>query len=176
MIGEWPLVNKHSFRLAAQWRKKRYRGFSLIELIIIMAIIVTLSTLASGIYTNALARSRNTKAIGDIQAIAGDITVYFVNHLRWPDTRSDVEHGRRRDSWGNPYQYLKIDNSGDGSKGKGGGGLGKMRKDRFEVPLNDDYDLYSMGADGTSAAPLTAKASHDDIIRARDFIGLASEY
>lgn len=171
MIDECSSANKHSFRPTAQWRKKRYRGFSLIELIIIMAIIVTLSTIASGIYTSALAKSRITKAAGDIKAIAGDITVYFVINLRWPDTLADVEHDERSDPWGNPYQYLNFDSLG-------GGGKGKMRKDRFEVPLNSDFDLYSMGADGKSVPPLTAKASHDDIIRANDggYIGLASEY
>jgi general secretion pathway protein G len=35
-----------------------------------------------------------------------------------------------------------------------------------------------MGKDGKTAAPLTAKASRDDVIRANDgrFIGLGSEY
>jgi general secretion pathway protein G len=44
--------------------------------------------------------------------------------------------------------------------------------------LNTDYDLYSMGKDGKTKGPLTAKDSHDDVIRANDgrFIGLASEY
>ena len=53
-----------------------------------------------------------------------------------------------------------------------------MRKNRFMVPINSDYDLYSMGKDGQSVSPLTAKASRDDIIRANDgqFIGLASNY
>jgi len=46
------------------------------------------------------------------------------------------------------------------------------------VPVNTDFDLYSMGKDGKSRAPFTAKASHDDIVRANDgkFIGLVSEY
>jgi general secretion pathway protein G len=55
-------------------------------------------------------------------------------------------------------------------------GNGQARKDRFLVPLNDDYDLYSMGKDGTSSPPLTAKVSQDDIIRANNgsYVGLAS--
>jgi len=46
------------------------------------------------------------------------------------------------------------------------------------VPINTDFDLYSMGPDGRSAPPLTAKHSRDDIVRANDgaFIGLASDY
>jgi general secretion pathway protein G len=46
------------------------------------------------------------------------------------------------------------------------------------VPINSDYDLYSMGKDGESVPPLTARASRDDVIRANDgaYIGLASEF
>ncbi len=53
-----------------------------------------------------------------------------------------------------------------------------MRKDKFLVPINTDFDLYSMGEDGKSVPPLTAKASRDDIIRANDggYIGPASGY
>ena len=53
-----------------------------------------------------------------------------------------------------------------------------MRKDRFLIPINTSFDLYSMGKDGKSAAPLTAQASQDDVIWANDgsFVGLASQY
>ena len=46
------------------------------------------------------------------------------------------------------------------------------------VPVNSDFDLYSMGPDGDSRAPFTAKASRDDIVRASNggFIGPVSEF
>jgi general secretion pathway protein G len=46
------------------------------------------------------------------------------------------------------------------------------------VPINSTYDLYSMGKDGKTKAPITAQDSRDDIIRANDglFIGLASDF
>jgi general secretion pathway protein G len=72
---------------------------------------------------------------------------------------------------------------GGGGNGGGGGGppcggIGGARKDRFLVPINSDFDLYSMGKDGQSAGPLTAQKSHDDVIRANDggFYGLASNF
>jgi general secretion pathway protein G len=76
-----------------------------------------------------------------------------------------------KDPWGNAYHYLRI-NGGD-AKGKG-----KMRKDHSMVPVNSDFDLYSMGPDGQSKPPFTAKASRDDIVRAGDggYFGKASEY
>ncbi len=80
-------------------------------------------------------------------------------------------------------------NQGGGNQGGGGqnGGGGQdpnsgppaqPRKDRFLVPINSDFDLYSMGKDRESVAPLTAKKSHDDVVRANDgaFVGLASEF
>lgn len=50
--------------------------------------------------------------------------------------------------------------------------------DRSLHPLNSDFDLYSMGKDGNTAKPITAKISQDDIIRANDggFVGLARRY
>jgi len=75
----------------------------------------------------------------------------------------------KKDPWGKPYQYLSL-----GDKGA----KGKARKDHSLVPINSDFDLYSMGPDGQSSPPLTAKSSRDDIIRANDgrYVGPASGY
>ena len=70
---------------------------------------------------------------------------------------------------------------GPPSSPPGGGStnvMGQARKDRFLVPLNSDYDLYSAGKDGESAPPLGAAQSRDDVVRANNgaYIGLASGY
>jgi general secretion pathway protein G len=74
-----------------------------------------------------------------------------------------------RDPWGNPYQYVNHDDKAS---------RGKWRRDKNIVPINTDFDVFSMGKDGDSRPPLTAKASRDDIVRANNgrFTGLASEY
>ena len=60
----------------------------------------------------------------------------------------------------------------------GNGPPARPRMDRFLHPINSDYDLYSMGKDGETVLPLTARKSHDDVIRANDgsFVGLAVEF
>jgi general secretion pathway protein G len=63
----------------------------------------------------------------------------------------------------------------------GGGGvpvIAEARKDQFLVPINSDYDLYSMGADGQSNPSLNSRVSLDDVIRARDgaYVGLAEQF
>ena len=50
---------------------------------------------------------------------------------------------------------------------------------KLNVPAHVDADdLYSVGRDGKSASPLTAKDSLDDIVRGNNgaFVGLAADY
>lgn len=69
-----------------------------------------------------------------------------------------------------------------GGNGGGGGppcgGVGGARKDRFLVPINSDFDVYSMGKNLDSVAPLNPPKSQDDVIRASDggFYGLARNF
>ena len=112
-------------------------------------------------------------AITDIRMIEKQI-VFFVqdNNGQLPDSLNDLPNiGTINDPWGNPYQYLRI--AGGAIKGKG-----KLRKDHFLVPVNADYDLYSMGKDGKSQSPFSVKVSQDDIVRANDgrYVGLVSNY
>lgn len=75
------------------------------------------------------------------------------------------------------------DGNGGGGGGTGGGGGGPSaialaRKDRFLVPINSDFDLYSTGPDGRSQATLNAPVSRDDVIRAANgaYYGLAEKF
>lgn len=145
-------------------------GVTLIELMLALAVVALLASIAYPAYLQYVERSRNTQAMLDIASIEQAIVRYRVqNNGALPDNLSQVGMGSLRDPWGNPYAYTNIANTTD---------KGKLRKDKNLVPLNTDYDLYSMGADGASQAPLTAKASRDDIVRANngDFVGLASDY
>jgi general secretion pathway protein G len=151
------------------WEKKHFCGFTLLELLVVIAILGTLAGIAIPAYHSYIEKARITKAIAEISILQKEIAAYEIDKTALPNTLNDIGRGTLLDPWGNPYQYLNFADVKE---------KGKMRKDRFLVPLNSDYDLYSMGKDGTSQPPLTAKASHDDIIRANDgrYIGLASEY
>jgi general secretion pathway protein G len=134
-----------------------------------MAIIMTVSAIAVPNLQAALDDARIARAVSDINTIETDIASYQTEYGSLPVTLADIGDDALLDPWGNPYQYLNFAYT----KGKG-----KMRKDRFLVPINSDYDLYSMGKDGKSVPPITAAESQDDIIRANDgsFVGLASQY
>jgi general secretion pathway protein G len=134
-----------------------------------MAIIVKIAAIAVPNFIAAIDLARVVRAVGDIKAIEDAVTLYDLIYSQLPDDLSQVGYGNYLDPWHNPYEYLNH------STMKGNG---KARKDRFLVPLNSDYDLYSDGKDGRSVSPLTAKSSQDDIIRAGDgsYTGLASQF
>ena len=145
------------------------KGFTIIELVIVLAIMGILSSIAIPIWSAYLRESKNTEAMADIADIKSKIDSYVLENGKYPDSLAELSGISLLDPWGNPYQFLNPANI----KGKG-----KMRKDRFLVPINTHFDLYSMGEDGKSVTPLTSKLSRDDIILANDgaFIGLAADY
>jgi general secretion pathway protein G len=145
------------------------QGFTIVELLVTVAIILTISAIATPGFLAAIDQAKIARAVGDILTIGTGIQGFQLVKGQYPATLADVGYGANLDPWGQPYQYLSFANV----KGKGA-----MRKDRFLVPINTFFDLYSMGKDGNSVAPLTAKVSQDDVIWANDgnFIGLASDY
>jgi general secretion pathway protein G len=150
-------------------RRRRSRGFTLVELLIVVAVFLTICAIAIPNLMAAMDLARIARAVSEIHTLENEITLYLTINGTLPDDLSQVGFGNYNDPWGKPYQYLNH------STMKGNG---HARKDRFLVPLNSDYDLYSMGKDGQSVSPITAKSSQDDIIRASNgsYDGLASQF
>ena len=136
---------------------------------VVMAMIVTLAAMSLPVLGDAVEFAYVAQAIGDMRTLQTDITRFEVRMGRLPASLALAGVEDIQDPWGNPYQYLSFATvQGEGAK----------RKDKFQIPLNSTYDLYSMGKDGQSVAALTAAPSKDDIVRANDgaFIGLATQY
>ncbi|MEW6667582.1 MAG: prepilin-type N-terminal cleavage/methylation domain-containing protein [Thermodesulfobacteriota bacterium] len=161
-------------------RRRASIGFTLLELIVVIGIVGTLASIAVPSYWNYVEKARETVAISDIRQLERLIAAFQAANGRLPDSLEEIGMGNMKDPWGNPYEYLTIASAtAKGEKGeKDGEKDAKVRKDHFMVPLNQDYDLYSKGRDGESQAPLTAKASRDDIVRANSgqYVGLAYNY
>lgn len=143
-------------------------GFTIIELMIVLAIVGLLTMVALPAYQDYSKRVDINTAATDIGVISLNITDYKLDNGTLPASLAAIGMDGLNDPWGNPYQYVNHDTSPPG----------KRRKDKNLVPINNDYDLYSMGEDGLSVAPLTAKHSRDDIVRANNgkYVGLAEDY
>lgn len=151
---------------------RRLSGFTLIEILLVMASIGILTAIAVPSYQNYYYQAQVAEAIGDIKSLEVAIAQFQADNVgSFPNSLSDVGAGNKLDPWKHPYQYLVI------PTGKVNG-PSLVRKDKSLHPINSDYDLYSMGRDGKSVPALTAAASQDDIIRANNgqFVGLASNF
>jgi general secretion pathway protein G len=144
-------------------------GFTLIELMAAVGILAITAAIAIPSYQSHIQKARVAQATVDIIGVASAISRYNTTNNALPPDLATIGYNNILDPWGQPYVYLSF----TGLKGKG-----QMRKDKNLVPINSQYDLYSVGADGKSKPPLTVPVSQDDVIMANDgnYIGLASDY
>lgn len=179
---------------ALQLVRRDGAGFTILELLIVLALIGTLAAIGVPFYGRAIASARVTRAVSQIHSIARAAKMHELTHGCLPSTLDDMDSGHIVDPWGAAYQYgvVAFPGGGGGRDGNGRGGaadrcgacqgaclkVGDLRKDRRLVPINSDFDLYSMGPDRLSAGPLGARQSEDDVIRAGDgaYVGVARDY
>lgn len=120
------------------------RGFTLIEIMVVMVIIAILGALIGPQILGRVDEARATKAAADIRTLGTALDLFRMDNFQYPTTDQGLEALVRKpadpairnwkeggyvqklskDPWGNAYQYL--------SPGTRGGA----------------YDLYSLGADG----------------------------
>jgi general secretion pathway protein G len=148
---------------------RRVGGFTVAELVIVLAIAGILVAIAFPAVQEYIEKSRRTQAILDIKEMSEAIRASDKTSGALPASLAAAGYANKTDPWGNAYQYFNLRDSV---------GNGVARKDKKLAPLNSDFDLYSIGPDGLTQASLGNASSRDDIVRARDgaFIGTAQEF
>lgn len=141
------------------------QGMTLVELIVVVAILGVLATMAVPSFEDYIRTAKIGACASDLRVIDKAVTAYYIDRNVLPEHLSDVGMDNQLDPWKNPYVY-NI-NSGTAPdpplKYTPGGDV-----------LNTDYDLYSKGADGaTNLGGDPDSTTKDDIARANDgaFIG-----
>ena len=159
---------------ARRFAREGRRGFTLIELVLVVTITGSLAALATPNVQRLLEQSKVVEAMADIRILASTARDHKLVNGKYPDSFDKFGFDDPPlDPWGNEYEYLLIEGQFEVyPPGK------KPRQDRFLRPVNRDFDIYSRGPDGETSDNLTDAYSLDDIIRANDggFVGTAADY
>lgn len=137
------------------------------DVIAVLAAGLIVGSFAVPAFTGYVERSRVARAVSDIGTVSLKLHQWQRSGRTLPETLAEAGI-TAVDPWGRPYVYLRA---ADASRSQ-------LRKDGELVPLNSDFDLYSLGPDGISALALPAAPSRDDVVRAANgaFIGVAANY
>ena len=159
---------------ARRFAREGRRGFTLIEVVLVVTITGSLAALAIPNVQRLLEQARVTEAMADIRIFASTARDHKLVNGKLPDSFDKFGFDDPPiDPWGNEYEYLLIEGQFEiYPPGR------KPRQDRFLRPVNRDFDIYSRGPDGETSDNLTDAYSLDDIIRANDgdFVGIAADY
>jgi len=172
-----PILNRNTLPFGCPNWNKRSRGFTQIELIVVIGVLAVLTMIGMLLYSHFIDKARNTRATAEIRVLEKEILEFWHSNDRLPDSLAELDRAAMLDPWKTPYEYINFDTAPDSEEKRrtiGNKGKGEGKGD----PLNSDYDLFSKGKDRTSAPVLTDDTSKDDIVRANDgsYTGLVSEY
>lgn len=140
------------------------RGFTLVELLVVCAIIGILSGIGLSGFAKVRVQARNTRAAAEIRVIEKDINSYAVEKGTYPPSLAEIGRDDLIDPWGHRYEYRLFS-------------AGTMRQITGE-DVNFDYDLFSVGADGDFDQNLYGSKSKDDVIRLNEgsWVGYVANY
>jgi general secretion pathway protein G len=137
------------------------------DLVVLLAGALLLGSFAVPAFNGYVHRARVARAVSDIGTLSLQLYRWERETHTLPISLAEAGLGGD-DPWGRPYVYVRAASTSPT----------QLRKDAELVPVNDDFDLYSLGPDGVSALALPAPSSRDDVVRAANgaYIGLAGNY
>jgi len=90
LCGQWVLDHLHISRVRENFKKSRKGGFTLVELMVVLAVIAILAAIAMPQFLSAADRARNAKETADIQIIKNATQLYMID--KNVDTPPTVEN------------------------------------------------------------------------------------
>jgi general secretion pathway protein G len=137
-------------------RDRASRGFSLIELLVVLVVLAIVSAIVIPTLLYALNKGRQVRTVADLRHLGSNIEVYSVDYGRYP-AGSDItalgvlvpeylDNVANSDAWGHELIYTGIPlNYTLGSPGKDGGSSLNLIDDGGPTTNFNDDIVYSMG-------------------------------
>jgi general secretion pathway protein G len=145
------------------------RGFTLVELIVVTAIISILAAISIPEYQHYVNTTKTTRAIGEIRTLNTEINAFYIDNGKYPINWVELRSNVLNDPWQRPYVYYNF-----ASVPSPAPAAQAPLKDILSMSLNTDFDLYSLGPDGKTAEVGGVADTDDDIARFNDgvYVGL----
>ena len=118
--------------------RKSEKGFSLIELIVVMVILAMLAGIVGYKYTGYISKSKSQAAKIQIEKLGGALQMYLLDVGRYPDNLESLVQNPGIEAWNGPYLEKELPKDP----------WDKAYQYRYPG-MHGDYDLFSLGPDGT---------------------------
>ena len=122
--------------------RRRRRGFTLLELLVVMFILVLLAGVVTVYVTKRVEEAKHAKAVADVAALGTALDMFYLHNGAYPRQLEDLRtrpSGQDLPNWNGPYIRKPVPNDPWG------------RAYNYAVPGEynpDSYDLFSLGRDG----------------------------
>jgi prepilin-type N-terminal cleavage/methylation domain-containing protein len=165
---KWPQVSATGMVMKSINHKIGDNGFTLVELIVVCAILGVLALMALPALTDFKTKVRVSRCADEIRTIEKDIIAFAAENGHYPANLTEIKRNTLMDPWGHQFIYTP--------------GGGYLDRDGVSLLNDDSFDLYSKGEDGITdgAGDLSSDPgpSMDDVVRGGNGseVALGSDY
>ncbi len=126
-------------------RRRARHGFTLLELMVVVAIIMVLSGVVTAVVINKIEEAKHSRAVADREGFESALDTFYLHNSRYPTTEEGLQalrvkpQGEDLPKWNGPYLKKAVPQDPWGNDY-----IYKCPGDHNP----DSYDLYTYGKDG----------------------------
>ena len=147
------------------WLRKSKKGFTLIELMVVVAIIAVLSLLGLRVYTGQATKARNASVQANIHSLATELGVIILGSSNPSFNQTEIETAANNAQISNPFDTLVKgkDILTTGAAPSGSATAGQIYYQDVDTGTDGDKDAYRLeGIDNKGEVLITLDVNYQE--------------